>query len=222
MNDPAAPLPCGSLCRRAGREMGMKETKKEEKCMKETKVVKTKAGKTGIREITRIGVMAAAVYAASALLQIPIPTAIDNTRLHMGNVMCLLAGMLLGPLEGGLAAGIGSMFFDLTNPAYLASAPFTFAFKFAMAWICGKTVSESTQHLKQRYAAGGILGSAAYVVCYLSKSFVEHRFVLGLPLEAVMLTIAQKALVSGINAVVACLVAVPLGLVLRPAFKILQ
>ncbi len=58
----------------------------------------------------------------------------------MGNVLCLLSGMLLGPLQGGFAAGIGSMFFDLTNPAYITSAPFTFAFKFVMAWLCGKIV----------------------------------------------------------------------------------
>lgn len=172
--------------------------------------------KITIEEIARIGIMAAAVYVASALLQIPIPTAIDNTRLHMGNVMCLLAGMLLGPLQGGIAAGIGSMFFDLTNPAYIASAPFTFAFKFVMAWICGKTVSGHPAHLKKRYILGGMAGAFSYVVLYLSKSFVEHRFVLGLPAEAVMLTITQKTVVSCVNAVVACLVAVPLGLALRP------
>ena len=50
--------------------------------------------KITIKEIARIGIMAAAVYVASAFLQVPIPTAIDNTRLHMGNVMCLLSGML--------------------------------------------------------------------------------------------------------------------------------
>ncbi len=145
-----------------------------------------------------------------------IPTAIDNTRLHMGNVMCLLSGMLLGPLQGGLAAGIGSMFFDLTNPAYIASAPFTFIFKFVMAWICGKIASGSPVYLKQRYVADGITGAFAYVVLYLSKSFIKHRFVLGLPLEVVMLTITQKAVVYSVNAIVACLVAVPLGLALRP------
>ncbi len=172
--------------------------------------------KITIKEIARIGIMAAAVYVASAFLQVPIPTAIDNTRLHMGNVMCLLAGMLLGPLQGGLAAGIGSMFFDLTNPAYIASAPFTFIFKFAMAWICGKIASGNSAHLKHRYIIGGIAGAFAYVVLYLSKSFIEHRFILGLPMEAVMLTTAQKAVVSSVNAIVACLVAVPLGLALRP------
>jgi len=172
--------------------------------------------KITIKEIARIGIMAAAVYVASAFLQIPVPTAIDNTRLHMGNVMCLLAGMLLGPWQGGLAAGVGSMFFDLTNPAYIASAPFTFAFKFVMAWLCGKIISGNAAHRKQRYILGGMAGAFAYVVLYLSKSFMEHRFVLGLPMEAVMLTVAQKAVVSGVNAIVACLVAVPLGLALRP------
>ncbi len=172
--------------------------------------------KITIMDITRIGIMAAAVYVSSAFIQIPIPTAIDNTRLHMGNVMCLLSGMLLGPLQGGLAAGIGSMFFDLTNPAYIASAPFTFLFKFFMAWICGKITSDHSTHLRQKYILGAIAGSFTYVVLYLSKSFIEHRFIVGLPTEAVMLTIAQKAVVSGINAVVACAVAVPLGLSLRP------
>ncbi len=175
-----------------------------------------KKKKITIQEIARIGIMTAAVYVASVFLQIPIPTAIGSTRLHMGNVMCLLAGMLLGPWQGGFAAGIGSMFFDLTNPAYITSAPFTFVFKFIMAWLCGKITSGNSTHLKQRYVLGGMAGAFVYVLLYLSKSFLEHRFVLGLPMEAVILTIAQKAAVSGVNAIVACLAAVPLGLALRP------
>ncbi len=175
--------------------------------------------KLTIKEVTRIGIMTAAVYVASAFLQISIPTAIDNTRLHMGNVMCLLAGFLLGPLQGGLAAGMGSMLFDLTNPAYIISAPFTFAFKFAMAWICGKIAGRQTPGLKSHYIFGAAAGAFAYVILYLTKSFIEHRFVYGFPLEAVVLTVAQKAAVSTVNAVVAVIVAVPLGLALRPALK---
>lgn len=171
-----------------------------------------------MKHIALIGVMAAAVYVASAFLQIPIPTAIASTRIHMGNVCCLLSGMLLGPLAGGLAAGIGSMFFDLTNPAYITSAPFTFVFKFLMAWLCGKIISKGTkqQGHRTRAFAGGIAGSLFYVLLYLLKGFVEDRFVLGLPLDAVMLTVAQKGAVSCINAVIAVAVAVPLGLALRP------
>lgn len=175
--------------------------------------------KITIRETALIGVMAAAVYVASAFLQIPIPTAIDNTRLHMGNVMCLLAGLLLGSWEGGLAAGIGSMFFDLTNPAYISSAPFTFIFKFLMAWLCGKIAANQKIGRSKRFIIGALSGSVLYIVLYLSKSFIEHRFVLGLPLQAVLLTISQKAVVSGVNAIVAVCVAVPLGLALYPAIR---
>lgn len=173
--------------------------------------------KITVKDITLIGIMAAAVYVASAFLQIPIPTAIGSTRLHMGNVMCLLSGMLLGAIPGGLAAGIGSMFFDLTNPAYITSAPFTFAFKFFMAWLCGKIISKCKVGLKIRFIGGAVAGAFLYVLLYISKSFIENRFVLGLPLEAVMLTVAQKSVVSSVNAVIAVIVAVPLGLALRPA-----
>lgn len=169
-----------------------------------------------MRQMTLTGLMAAAVYVASAFLQIPIPTAIDNTRLHMGNVMCLLSGLLLGPWLGGLSAGIGSMFFDLTNPAYIASAPLTFLFKFLMAWVCGKIASLSRPRRSICFLTGGLCGSVLYVILYLSKSFIEHYFVLKLPMEAVLLTLSQKAIVSGVNAVVAVCVAVPLGLSLRP------
>lgn len=172
--------------------------------------------KITLKQMTMTGLMAATVYVSSALLQIPIPTAIDNTRLHMGNVMCLLSGLLLGPWQGGLAAGIGSMFFDLTNPAYIASAPFTFLFKFLMAWVCGKLAFLSSPGRSVRFLLGSLWGSALYVILYLSKSFVEHYFVLRLPLEAVLLTLSQKAAVSGANAVVAVCVAVPLGLTLKP------
>ena len=171
--------------------------------------------KITVKDITLIGIMAAAVYVASAFLQIPIPTAIGSTRLHMGNVMCLLSGMLLGATPGGLAAGIGSMFFDLTNPAYITSAPFTF--KFIMAWLCGKIISRCSVGLKMRFIGGSTAGAFLYVLLYIFKTFIEDRFVLGLPLEAVMLTVAQKSVVSSVNAVISVVVAVPLGLALRPA-----
>lgn len=173
--------------------------------------------KITVKDITLIGIMAAAVYASSAFLQIPIPTAIGSTRLHMGNVMCLLSGMLLGATSGGLAAGIGSMFFDLTNPVYIMSAPFTFAFKFLMAWLCGNIISKSKAKLKLRFIGGGSAGAFLYVLLYISKTFIENRFVLGLPLEAAMLTVVQKSIVSSANAVIAVIVAVPLGLAMRPA-----
>lgn len=175
--------------------------------------------KITVSEMTQVGIMAASVYTASSFLQISIPTAVGSTRLHMGNVLCLLSGMLLGPLQGGFAAGIGSMFFDLTNPAYITSAPFTFAFKFVMAWLCGKIVYGCGRRRKWRYVLGSAAGAFVYVLLYLLKNFIEYTLLLKLPAEAVMLTIAQKAAVSCTNAVTACLVAVPLGLALGPVVE---
>jgi uncharacterized membrane protein len=169
-----------------------------------------------IRQVALIGILSAMVYVTSAFLQIPIPTAIGNTRLHMGNVMCLLSGLLLGPVYGGLAAGIGSMFFDLLNPAYIASAPFTFAFKFTMAWVCGQLAHR--QPAKNGWLiAGAVLGAMTYVILYLSKSFLGDYLVLGMPFDAVWISVTQKAVVSITNGVIASAVSVPLYLALRPA-----
>lgn len=175
--------------------------------------------KFSVRQLAFVGIMAALVYATSAYLQIPIPTAIGSTRLHMGNVMCLLSGLLLGSLPGGLAAGIGSMFFDLTNPAYIASAPFTFAFKFLMAWVCGIIAGKSEPPKVWRCVLGAAIGAITYVILYLGKTFIEDHFVMGLALDAVLLTVAQKGLVSTVNGIIAAVVSVPLFLTLRPLLK---
>lgn len=175
--------------------------------------------KITIREITLIGLMSAMVYVTSAFLQIPIPTAIENTRLHMGNVLCQLSGLLLGPVSGGLAAGIGSAFFDLTNPAYITSAPLTFVFKFLMAWVTGMLY----QHWKQKSnlvffsSIAATTGALTYVILYLSKSFVESYFLLQMPFEAVILSVGQKGIASVANGIIAVIVAVPLSMAIRPA-----
>lgn len=177
--------------------------------------------KISVSEICLVGLMAAAVYVASAFIQIPIPTAIDNTRIHMGNVMCLLSGLLLGPLWGGMAAGIGSMFFDLTNPAYVTSAPFTFVFKFLMAWICGTVaMGKGGQGITSvRSLIGGIAGNGTYVVLYLTKGFIENYFFLRMPIEGVLASTVQKGIVSTANAVIAVAVAVPLAMAMKPAIN---
>ncbi|MDR2045383.1 MAG: ECF transporter S component [Clostridium sp.] len=188
---------------------------------KETAVQEQKTAvpeqKITVQKICLVGLMAAVVYVTSAFVQIPIPTAIGNTRLHMGNVMCLLSGFLLGPLWGGLAAGIGSAFFDLTNPAYLSSAPFTFLFKFLMAWICGLLYAKRKGRAVPRSFLAAALGALSYVLLYLSKSFLESYLFLQLPYEAVILSVSQKAAVSASNAVIAVAAAVPLSLAIRPA-----
>ena len=58
------------------------------------------------RRLTLVGVMAAFCF-LSNYLSIPIG---DVSRIHFGNVFCVLSGLLLGPVAGGLCGGIGAFF----------------------------------------------------------------------------------------------------------------
>ena len=119
------------------------------------------------------GVFGALVFVASQI-SIPIPVAIGSvTRIHLGNIFCLLSGLVLGPVSGGLAAGIGSALYDLTNPAYIASAPFTFAFKFIMAFLAGLIAHKLGKNKKVLWnIIGCVTGQVAYIILYLAKTFI--------------------------------------------------
>lgn len=175
---------------------------------------------TKIYRIAAIGVFAALTFAGNKIW-IPIPVAIgDISRIHFGNIFCLLSGFVLGPIGGGLAAGIGGALFDLTDPAFITSAPFTFVFKFALAAVCGWAANvhggRAENHMQNIFAAAA--GSLTYMILYLSKAFIQG-LLLGSEMGAVLTAVATKAVTSGINAVIAVVVSVPLCAVVRVALK---
>ena len=57
--------------------------------------------------ISFAAMMAAIVYVVT-LFRFPLL----DSKVHFANAMCLLSGMLLGPLTGGVAAGLGSALYD--------------------------------------------------------------------------------------------------------------
>ena len=68
---------------------------------------------------------AALTCVATMIIKVPTPT---MGYIHPGDSIVLLSGFLLGPVYGGLAAGIGSMFSDLFG-GYFSYAPATFVIK---------------------------------------------------------------------------------------------
>ncbi|MBR2504156.1 MAG: ECF transporter S component, partial [Oscillospiraceae bacterium] len=66
-----------------------------------------KKNKFNVKDLTMIGVMAAVVFVGNQIQLPKIPTPLGPTRIHLGNVMCILGGLLFGAVPGGLAAGIG-------------------------------------------------------------------------------------------------------------------
>ncbi|MDE7294268.1 MAG: ECF transporter S component [Oscillospiraceae bacterium] len=161
-----------------------------------------------------VGLMAALVYAGN-YLQIPIPNGTIITRIHLGNSMCLLAGLLFGRMRGGLSSGIGAMFFDLFNPAFVTSAPFTFINKFAMGFVAGHTAKRGDDS-KSNIIVAAVLGQLTYIVLYLIKTFVG-QIMLGEPMEVALKSTGINAVTSTVNAVISCIVAVPLYFALKKA-----
>lgn len=181
---------------------------------------KAEKKKITVYYIAMVAVFAALVFAAN-WLSFPIPVAVGNiSRIHLGNVFCLLCGFILDPISGGLASGIGAALYDLMNPAYIASAPFTFIFKFLLAAVCGWVARaggrKAENHGWNIFAA--VSGSLTYMILYLGKSFVQS-LLLGSEMGTVLTSLATKAATSGVNAVLAVVISVPLCAAVRAALK---
>lgn len=175
--------------------------------------------KLNTRKLTLVALFTALVFVFSAFLQIPIATPFGQTRFHLGNALCLMAGILMTPLYGGLASGLGSVIFDLTNPLYFSSAPFTFINKFAMGFVTGLVYHKSKKKNKKTMAVAGALGQLTYIILYLGKNFITSRFLLDLSMEATMAEFVQKGSVSLFNGVISVIFAVILASVLKDKIK---
>ena len=118
--------------------------------------------------------------------------------------------------------------YDLTNPAYIASAPFTFVFKFLLAAVCGliahkgkitgNMLEEDFTITVPRSIVAGICGSLTYIVLYLAKSYITTVLAGSAP-EAAAIALATKAASSTVNAILAIIISVPLSALIRKALK---
>lgn len=176
----------------------------------------TNSQKFTTKEVVLIGVMGALVF-VSNYISFTIPNVVgEPTRIHVANTFCLLAGMLLGPISGGLSAGIGSMFYDFTNPAYIASSPFTFLFKFLMAFVAGKIANSAGRDAGNRKFnfIACLSGQVLYIILYLGKKFISGVLI-GNAIPTVLVACATSLVTSSINAIFSIGVAI----LVLPAFK---
>ncbi len=131
----------------------------------------TTGGRNSNALITRIvftGVMAAIICVITTF-RIPL----GQSKVHFANSMCLLSGLLLGPVWGGTAAGLGSALYDLSfyNEGII-NLLITFVSKFAMAWICGKLYNGAGEKKVDslRLVLACVAGALCYVALYMLKS----------------------------------------------------
>ncbi len=173
--------------------------------------------KITLYDIVVVGVMAAIIFALTYFVRIEIPTPAGPTNLKLANAFILMSGMVFGGLRGGLAGGIGSMLFDLLNPAYIASAPFTLIFFFMMGFVCGVVSGIGGKKGNQLLwnVIGGIAGAASYFVLHIGKSVIE-LVLAGSDLNAALVACSTKMVTSGINVVIGVVIAA----IIAPAIKL--
>lgn len=165
-----------------------------------------------IYRIVIVGLMAALVYIGN-YMQIKLQS---ETRVHLGNSMCLLAGLLFGSVNGGLSSGIGGALYDLFDPAYITSAPYTFFSKFSMGWVAGKMNRLNIKNEFVRTLIAAIFGQFTYMVLYLGKSFIE-QLIIGNPIQTATTVMLTKVVTSSINGVLAVVISVPLYFAIKKA-----
>lgn len=112
-----------------------------------------------------------AALACTATMSIRIPTPGTGGYIHPGDAVVILSGIVLGPVWGLLAGGIGSALADLLG-GYFIYVPITFVIKGLIAFTAGLIYQKIGDTKKSRYAAvilGGIVDiifvAAGYFLC---------------------------------------------------------
>ncbi len=169
------------------------------------------------RKIVLTALMAALTVVGSAL-RITMPISIGgNTAFHLGNILCVLSGLLMGPWLGGLAAGLGSAIYDMTNPIYIKDCWITFLTKGAMGLAAGLVAGKGKHLTYVRALVSSIVGAALYALLYLLKSFLNTVLVGGVAADGALLAVIGKLPATVFNAVVAILCAPILAISIHKA-----
>ena len=176
-----------------------------------------------VTKIVFTGVMAAIVCVIT-IFRIPL----GQSKVHFANSMCLLAGLLLGPVWGGTAAGLGSAIYDVLLGGYgFPDALITFVSKFAMAWVTGilyrtwvlKKGERSWQENLLPLVISCVLGALTYVALYMLKTWLFKMYVEPVPADTIPTVMVGKLIPSLINAGFAVVTAPIFYHALRPALK---
>jgi len=180
-----------------------------------------KTNHTSTKKIVVTALLAALTVAGSALrITIPVDIA-GTTSFHLGNIMCALSGILMGPWYGAAAAGIGSAIYDMLNPLYISEAWITFLTKGAYGLAAGLVIHYSKKPWGYaRATMATVAGALTYAALYLGKTFFYSGMLLkGLTAQAAALTVVTKLPATTFNAVIAIICAPLLAVTIQDALE---
>ena len=154
----------------------------------------------------------AGIIYVGTLIRIPL----GESRVSVANALCVLAGLMLKPVDAGLSAGLGSAIYDLTLGGYgPIDAVITFVSKFVMALVCALikrlTEKQTGRTLIDQPSVNIYLISAlsafTYVVLYMAKSIFYGGIILKKGENGPLMYALLKLPASVINAVMATVLA---------------
>lgn len=176
------------------------------------------------KRLAFLGMMTALVF-ASNYLRIVMPVPVGGVpSFTLANIVCVLSGLLLGPV-GGLASGLGSALYDLTNPLWASEAWITFLTKGIMGLMAGVAVTagrkgELSDTGYPRYLVSAVAGCLSYYVLYFLKGYFYNGILLGgLTSTAALLTLPALIVPSLFNGGVAIVVAPPLASAIQSGLR---
>ena len=172
------------------------------------------------KKIVLVALLAALTVVGSGL-RIKVPASITGTSaFHLGNILCALSGILLGPWWGGLAAGLGSAIYDMFDPIYITECWLTFLMKGAYGVAAGLVAHSGKKTWAYGKAAlASAAGALVYALLYLGKNYVKGLWIQGLAPAAAMVGVVERLPATIFNAVVAVLFAPILAVAIRTALK---
>ncbi|MDE6259875.1 MAG: ECF transporter S component [Oscillospiraceae bacterium] len=176
-----------------------------------------------------VAAMMTALVCAGNFARIILPLSVGGvTAFTLGNIMCTLSGLLLGPWWGFAAAGLGSFLYDLTQGYYAHEAFITFFIKGVYGLVSGLVLYYVFVKLlkkeKDNYLAmlvSSVCAALAFLVVYSAKVyFYNGMIVQGFTVPAqCWALIVGKLPATLVNGGLAVICAPVLGAAIRKALK---
>jgi len=153
-----------------------------------------------IKKIVLTALFAALTCIATMIIRIPTPT---NGYLNLGDVFVLTSGLLLGPLYGTLAAGIGSCLADLFA-GYLIYVPGTLIIKALTAFVAS-LIHKLITGKKEKYNLFSLISACVTGELFMVIGYLLYEAALpGINLAAALLSVPGN-LMQGLAGVVICI-----------------
>ncbi len=121
-------------------------------------------------KISLAALFAAIIFLGTMYLRIPFPF-MENGYVNLGDSFILLAALMLGPIYGGLAAGIGAALADLLS-GFTVYAPATFVIKFLMAAVAFFIFAAMKKAMKKHIVIPTVISALAAEIIMIGGYFL--------------------------------------------------